>query len=329
MTAYDVCVFGSGPAGAATALRLADLGASVYVLDRPSTEKVWGGESFHGAIRHPLSRLDLWNAFCAAGHVASYEQHVTWGGEPWTKESIYSLYGNLWHVDRGRFDADLRQAMQARSIPVSSYRDLDSVHRDGATWYIQADARTITARYLVDATGRARAIARRLGAKTVVHDRLVGLAAQTPRNQKPEYAHAMILEATPHGWWYAAPVPSGHVIAFFTDADLAPRHLARSMRTVTANSAFTDSGSETGWIAVGDACAAHDPLCGWGVARALSNGILAAAAISSGSLEPYREHCRDQFQQYLTGLATRYASEQRWADAPFWKRRTPSPAYLS
>lgn len=273
--------------------------------------------------------MGLWNAFCAAGHVASYEQHVTWGGEPWTRESIYNVYGNLWHVDRARFDAGLRQALRARSIPLLSYRNLDGLHRSGSTWRVQADAHAITARYLVDATGRARAIARRLGAKTVVHDRLVGLTAQTPHNRNPEYAHAMVLESTPHGWWYAAPVPRGHVLAFFTDSDLAPRHLARSMRTVAANSAFSDSHGETGWLAVGDACAAHDPLCGWGVSRALSNGILAAEAISAGSLEPYREHCRHQFQQYLTGLAARYAFEQRWAGEAFWRRRTPSPVFPS
>jgi choline dehydrogenase-like flavoprotein len=36
----DVCVFGAGPAGAATAARLADLGAAPMVLDRPSKKKL-------------------------------------------------------------------------------------------------------------------------------------------------------------------------------------------------------------------------------------------------------------------------------------------------
>jgi flavin-dependent dehydrogenase len=52
------------------------------------------------------------------------------------------------------------------------------------------------------------------------------------------------------------------------------------MSTVIANSAFTQPEGEHDWLTVGDACAAHDPLCGWGVCRAMNNGILAADAIS-------------------------------------------------
>ena len=74
----------------------------------------------------------------------------------------------------------------------------------------------------------------------------------------------MLLQATPFGWWYAAPVPGGHVLVLFTDADLAPIELRRRLRPAAANSAFTDTEGAQGWLAVGDACASHDPLCGWG-----------------------------------------------------------------
>src|ERR1039458_10052928 len=67
---YDVCVFGAGPAGAATAPRLADLGVAPIVLDRPPKQKPWGGESLTGAIRQPLGILGLWQGFCAAGPAA-------------------------------------------------------------------------------------------------------------------------------------------------------------------------------------------------------------------------------------------------------------------
>jgi 2-polyprenyl-6-methoxyphenol hydroxylase-like FAD-dependent oxidoreductase len=141
----------------------------------------------------------------------------------------------------------------------------------------------------------------------------------------------MVIEATRDGWWYAAPVPRGHVLAFFTDADLAPRDLPRSMLTVAANSAFTQATAPGRWLAVGDACAAHDPLCGWGVYRAMSNGILAADAIlhflkksDTSLLQEYNQHCRGQFESYLAGLNKRYSQEQRFSAAPFWKRRISS-----
>jgi flavin-dependent dehydrogenase len=334
---YEVCVFGAGPAGTAVAARLADLGVHALVLDRPSKKKPWGGESFTGAIRQPLSTLGLWEDFCAAGHVAGYEQRTAWGGAPWIKESIFHHHGNLWHVDRERFDTDLRKAVRQRGISTLNYCKLEKVRRECEEWHLELDVDIeISSKYLVDATGRACAIARRLGVRPWLYDRLIAFAALVPRNQNPEFDHAMVIESSPHGWWYAAPVPKGHVLAFFTDADLAPRELARSMRTVAANSAFTQSESGQGWLTVGDACAAHDPLCGWGVCRALNNGIRAADAIgrllksADGTLlEDYHRTCRRQFEGYLEGLTKHYSYEQRWRTSSFWRRRASVPSFVS
>lgn len=325
---YDVCVFGLGPAGAATAARLADLGVAAMVLERPAARKPWGGESFTGAIRTPLTTLGLWDRFCAAGHVTGYEQRSAWG-ETGIADSIFSPYGNAWHVDRDRFDDDLRAAIVERGIAIVRYASLDTLQRDrdGGGWRLELEGgRRIAARYVVDATGRASAIARRLGVRPQLHDRLVGFTALVPRN--PAFDHAMVISSASDGWWYAAPVPRGHVLAYFTDSDLAPRQLARSMQIVPANSAFTQARGRDGWLPVGDACAAHDPLCGWGVHRALANGIRAADAIShylhdhdASLLDGYDRHCRDQFDTYLTGLAEHYAYERRFAASPFWQRR--------
>jgi len=179
----------------------------------------------------------------------------------------------------------------------------------------------------VDATGRSRALAKRLGARSSFHDRLIGLVGAAPADSGLFRAVAMMIQSTPFGWWYAAPVPQGRVVALFTDADLAALAVRQRLRPVPANSVFTDAPVETGWLAVGDACAAHDPLCGWGVVRAMSNGIRAADAIHEhlctgrvSSLAEYRDHCRKQFEDYLAGLTRRYRMVQRWPYAPFWAR---------
>jgi flavin-dependent dehydrogenase len=100
------------------------------------------------------------------------------------------------------------------------------------------------------------------------------------------------------------------------------------LRPVAANSAYTYVPADSGWIAVGDACASHDPLCGWGVERALSNGILLADALDrylagdgGPALAAFQQHCANQYAAYLAGLRERYALERRWPDAPFWMRR--------
>jgi len=335
---YSVGIFGAGPAGAATAIHLADLGVDCIVLDSPAAKKRWGGESFTGAIREPLAVLGLWKDFCAAGHVTGYEQRTAWGAPAWTKDSIFSHHGNFWHVDRERFDEDLRRALRVRGIPIFDYRILHDLLRTGINagkahceeWLLRFDQeREFSARYLVDSTGRSCALARRLGVRPRLYDHLIAFTALVPRNNNPDLHHAMLLESMPQGWWYAAPVPRGHVLAFFTDADLAPRELACSMTVSPANSAFLEPPAGQGWLPVGDACAAHDPLCGWGVCRAMSNGIRAAHAIAASligadgaPLENYFKFCLEQFTQYLAGLTKRYSYEQRWAHSPFWQRRS-------
>jgi flavin-dependent dehydrogenase len=237
--------------------------------------------------------------------------------------------GPLWHVDRDRFDGDLRTAALGRGIPLLSYRRLDGITRESGSWHFILDGETrIRTEYLVDATGRSRSLGRRLNARIEFHDQLIGLCSAVPHRENGIEIRSMMLEATSFGWWYAAPTPNGHVVAILTDADLAPRELRRRLCPVPANSAFTHSDASEGWLPVGDACASHDPLCGWGVYRALTNGILAADAISAflaggqtTQLEDYRNRCYRQYARYLEGLIEHYSIERRWPAEPFWQRR--------
>ncbi len=325
----DVCIFGAGPAGGATALRLVGLGLDVIVCERGAERACWGGESFSGAVREPLAALGLWEGFLAAGHVPTYELRSHWGAAG-VGDSIFNPYGHAWHVDRRRFDADLRVAVEGRGVPILQYERLDVVRREGGAWRIGLDGGLdLQADFLVDASGRARAITRKLGFRPRIYDRLIAMTAVVPRN--PAFGNAMIIQSAPDGWWYAAPVPQGHVLAYFTDSDLKPSGLPANMQVVPANSAFSPPWGHEDWLAVGDACAAHDPLCGWGVHRAMENGILAADAIARSlrdadvsGLEFYDRRCRGQFDAYLTGLAEHYGYERRWAERPFWRRRLGS-----
>jgi flavin-dependent dehydrogenase len=346
---YEVCILGSGPAGLAVVARLIEKGRDVLVLERPAAQRPWGGESFTGAIRAPLQALGFWDAFTRAGHTVGFERQSAWGGEPRADSSIFQPLGPQWHVDRERFDQDLHSAVQQRANVFLSYRRLRSVTKVSGTWRLELDGDDISggderstvecsAKYLVDATGRARLLARRLGARVVCHDRLIGLTAAVSRHLPERDSsdveiRAMMLEAREFGWWYAAPTPKGHIVALFTDPDLASKDIRRQFRVVAANSVFTHPQAGEGWMPVGDACASHDPLCGWGVHRALDNGIRLADAIdrflsdgSSAWLGEFHDHCERQYQAYLKGLSERYALERRWPSAPFWKRRQPMAA---
>ncbi|MGA9945528.1 MAG: tryptophan 7-halogenase, partial [Candidatus Cybelea sp.] len=282
-----------------------------------------------GAIRAPLLAIGCWEVFQKAGHVQGFERESAWGGDPYAEASMLRPLGPLWHVDRDRFDDDLRSTVLHRGNVFLTYRKLDSVSRSPDGWHIGLDGNTeVKARYLVDATGRSRALARRLHATVTFHDRLLGFTASVARDTTRNTMRAMRIESTPFGWWYAAPTPKGHVLAAFTDADLAPSEMRGRLSPVAANSAFTHVESGADWLPVGDACASHDPLCGWGVHRAMTNGLRAADAIDeflqSGEsirLDDYRHHCYSEYTRYLKGLRERYSIERRWPTAPFWERR--------
>src|SRR6516165_2013736 len=63
-------------------------------------------------------------------------------------------------------------------------------------WHVAFDGRcAVAAHYLVDATGRAAAVARRLGVRRRLHDRLVALTALVPRNPAFDYAMAIATAA--------------------------------------------------------------------------------------------------------------------------------------
>ena len=163
----------------------------------------------------------MWTTFCVAGHVPGYEFRSIWGSpEPSASEAFFRPYGHNWHVDRARFDDDLRQALTAPGGIIRRYGKLVDVRQTGDAWDIVVDdGKILHARFLVDATGRSRALGRRLGATRRHFDQLVALVARVPRNQDLAYDNAIVVEARPDGWWYAAPVPDGHVIAYLTDRD--------------------------------------------------------------------------------------------------------------
>src|SRR5262249_26453424 len=153
-------------------------------------------------------------------------------------------------------------------------------------------------KFLVEATGRAAAVARRQGAKRLNADRLIGLAAVlTARSQGGDRTanccdSCTLVEACADGWWYSALLPGRRLIAvYMTDADLlmgdrGPRqalwqmrawqamHTRRRLgafdlqvvpRVVAAMSSRLDRPSGRGWLAVGDAAMAFDPLSSQGL----------------------------------------------------------------
>jgi flavin-dependent dehydrogenase len=218
----------------------------------------------------------------------------------------------------------------------------------------------LPATFLIDATGRAAVLARWQGSKRLNADRLVGLAsvlaARSRESGCPGDAcdSCTLVEACPDGWWYSALLPGSRLmVVYMTDADLLRRHrgtwhafwharlretvhtqlrlrafnLQARWRVVAANSSRLDRVSGQGWLAVGDAAMAFDPLSSQGLMQALSSGIRAGEALSGrfpcevAAIGKYDIKVNDSFREYSRLRAVYYGREQRWPQSVFWQRR--------
>ncbi|WP_035856513.1 FAD-dependent oxidoreductase [Cryptosporangium arvum] len=213
MPDFDVAIVGAGPAGAATALRLARAGARVLLLERSHFENPRVGESLSPEVTPLLRELgvDLPAARPSYG-VASH-----WGGTE-SSSTLSNPHGTGWYVDRAAFDRHLAEAAAAAGADLRlGTACLGAVRATQWTLTLSGGA-SATADFLVDATGRAARLGRHLGAERLAFDRLVAITAFVPA---PDPGGFGLVETVPAGWCYSAPAGPGHLVTMLlTDADL-------------------------------------------------------------------------------------------------------------
>jgi len=356
-SADSVLILGGGPAGLSAAIALARQGISALVIERSAYDDIRIGEHIAPAAVLQLRALDPTSSLPLDSYFASPGVEAYWGSET-AHHMDYFLHPAQQglNLPRPQFDADLARSCELSGAPVLRSASLGRATRRNSRWDVQINHHNETKQgavsVIIDATGRAATFSRRQGAKVCAHDRQIAVVSVETHADREITNRRSVVETVDAGWWYQAPIGATKNLSMFvTDDDLVPRgqsklfewwldqlnraaHLSegldcdsRMLMTRSARSQRLDAISGDGWLAIGDAAMAFDPLASQGIAKALDHGKRAAVAISmylagnGSSLERLAVEMQREYLAYRKIRADYYRLERRWPQSPFWKRR--------
>ncbi|MBI3228717.1 MAG: tryptophan 7-halogenase [Burkholderiales bacterium] len=354
-TEIDVLVVGAGPAGCACARALALAGREVLLVDQVlAIEKL--GQCLSASARPLLQESALLPWLERSGPEVASVAYSAWGRSD-LQECQFMLqnYGGGWNVDRRRFDTCLRAAaIEAGALFIPAR--VQQMMRIGQFWHCllhegngKGKPENLRARWLVDASGRRALCAQRIGIKRINDEALTALYASGP---SPHDGRS-IIEAVPFGWWYSAALPGERrFAALYVEADQAQHILhqpglwQQKLRETQHISQLCQINSQwaaphateacgsrletpygRGWIAVGDAAVAFDPLATQGIVTALQTGASAAQALladaekQAAMFTDYHIALEAMRRAHRYELLQQYLLEMRWPDEHFWSSR--------
>jgi len=364
----DALIVGGGPSGATVALLLARAGMKTLLVDHSSGQTARIAETLPPAANALLNRLGFWESFRKQNYLPSEGITSLWGrGSTHVNDFFLSLAGPGWNIDRVRFDSWLLEQSEIAGAEISRHtRVLDCNRNTSGTWEARIDRHgtrsEVCARFLIDASGRGvKAALRGLPCSTVM-DGLIGVVIFSGEISTPSYT---LIEAVDEGWFYSSGLSDGRfVVVYFTDADIYARHrndrhsyvtaqlekapetrdrvgsapVSGRPRVVSASTIRRERVCGDGWITVGDAALAFDPLSSLGLYKGLDSADRAhahavAAIDGKEGCSTYQVWSDEVFKHYLRNRHRVYSFEQRWRSL-FWSRRQEGlvgarPAYAS
>jgi flavin-dependent dehydrogenase len=345
----DVIVVGGGPAGCISALAMSRLGLRVRLIEEHADAKPHIGEAISIAVLRQLHDLGLEDTLDHAGWRPFAVSDERWASQAWVTREAPPGAATL---DRGRFDAALRDACRQAGISVDlGQRATTAIRRREGGWSVTlADGRHREAAFIVDAAGRRGLLPksrRRNGARTIA------IYAYWGGDRLPERPR---IAAGESAWAWGAPVPNlGFNATLFLDRQALPqsrgdlRQIYLDGLSSTRILPSPGNGSECGrvtacdasswldeesvgadYIKVGEAAQSFDPLASMGVqhciqsarsAAVVANTILRRPESHSLAKQYYKERLERSAQTHAVATSEIYGRSFH-AEQPFWRSRS-------
>ncbi|MFT6081344.1 MAG: flavin-dependent dehydrogenase [Planctomycetota bacterium] len=351
---WDVIVIGAGPGGTTAAALLAEQGFRTLVLEKDAFPRDKVGESLLPALMPVLERLGI----KPNDETYVYKRGARFVCEATEREQAFhfgqALSGRAthsWHVDRARFDMQLRDravelGADVRHGETVTDAGVDAVEQDAVAQdavaqdaveqsagkqlaWVETRNERFTARYLIDASGQSRLLARRndavvpytqFGACSVythydnAHTELLG----------PDFDIRIMLR--PDGWGWIIPLPNRRLSvgivakekigqAFLDDGLLAgplcqqlTKGADRRETKVVGNYSYANTKpSGARFAAAGDAAGFLDPVFSSGVTLAL-RGAADLVDLLAPALRENREADANLLTDYQLSMARAYGT---------------------
>lgn len=294
--AFDVMVVGAGPAGSATARQLARFGHRVLLVERRPFPRPHVGESLSPGVAVHLDTLGV----TLTRFRPVRETLLRWRGDP---ELVVSEQPSM-VVDRADFDSLLLDAARDAGAEVAQPVTVEQIDDRGERWRAAlSDGREVTARYVIDAAGRAGFLRR---PRRPTAPRLIAWHTRSRPAHPPEQT---VVEALEDGWLWGTALPDGSFSSMFFTGGGDGRRLAE--HAAEATPFVCEDLIDARSLAVGEAAFAIDPISSSGVQAALGSAIAAAIVVNTILLRPGDTDAAIRF--YAAHVARTSARHVRWA----------------
>ena len=337
----DAVVIGGGPSGAAISRLLAGCGHDVLLLTK-EPDVCRGAESLPPSTCKVLQAVGVLDDVRRAGFLCNRGNIAYWGSADAREEHFGTDDAHGFLVDRPHLDELLLESARREGVDVRTNTIVRGVEPSAGGAAVDftcgGDACSVVASYVIDCSGRAGVLARRIGRRYERGHRMQALVGvwESTHGAVPGHHDRTFIEAYDDGWaWSMCTSPATRYVTamidgvvtnrrrrspirqVYLDELVKTRHLPAllsglSLQRVWARDAslYTSVRFADGpVILVGDAGAAIDPLSSFGVKKALASAWVGAVAVHTALIDGARAEAAFEFftererEVYDTNLA--------------------------